>query len=127
MRTTILTDSTPTNIQKGIEVTSMKLKYEFVITDMGDESVAVPVGDNADQFHGMIRLNESACKIMELLKEDTTVPAIVEALKKEYDSPEEEIQENTLKFLVRLIMEGVMEGWEPYFRFVKKNDAENNL
>ena len=48
----------------------MKLKYEFVIMDMGDEFSAVPVGD--ETFPGILKLNDVGAEIMEQLKEETT-------------------------------------------------------
>lgn len=100
----------------------MKLKYEWVVTEMGDEQVAVPVGDRADEFHGMIRLNGSAAEIFQLLLQDTTVENMLDELQKKYDSTREELMEMVLPFIVKLIREGVVEGWEKYFRLVRKQE-----
>lgn len=87
----------------------MKLKYEFSVMDMGDETVAVPVGDNADQFHGMIRLNETAAEIMELLREDTTPEAVHKILMERYpDSTRDEIGHMLADFLNKLVREGAL-------------------
>lgn len=88
----------------------MKLKYDFVITPMGEESIAVPVGELADEFHGMIRMNDSAAAILELLKEDTTEEAVVQALCREYDSPAAEIRQFVAAFLKQLRREGVLDN-----------------
>ena len=45
----------------------MKLKYEFIITEIGDDMIAVPTGDGADQFHGTVRLNGDAQTWTELI------------------------------------------------------------
>ena len=50
----------------------MKLKIEFDIMELDDEWVGVPVGDNAQKFQGVLRLNEEACAIVKLLQSDTT-------------------------------------------------------
>lgn len=87
----------------------MKLKYDFTIMDMGDETVAVPVGDNADQFHGMIRLNAAAAEILELLREDTTPEIVHQILMERYpDSTRDEIGHMLADFLNRLIREGAL-------------------
>ena len=87
----------------------MKLKYDFTVMDMGDETVAVPVGDNADQFHGMIRLNDTAAEILELLREDTTPQTVHQILMERYtDSTKDEIGHVLADFLNQLIREDVL-------------------
>ena len=63
----------------------MRLKYTFDKMELNDQIVAVPVGDNADNYHGVVKMNETANAIFNLLAEDTTEEAIVEAMEKEYD------------------------------------------
>lgn len=87
----------------------MKLKYDFSVMDMGDEIVAVPVGDNADQFHGMIRLNSTAAEILELLREDTTPPEVHKILMERYpDSTRDEIGVMLANFLNQLYREDAL-------------------
>ena len=74
----------------------MKLKYEFTMMDMGGEIAAVPTGDNAQEFHG-------------ILKEDTTPEKVHKYLKEKYaDSTDEEIAEILVDFLNRLLREGLL-------------------
>lgn len=88
----------------------MKLKYEFAVMDMGDEITAVPVGDNAHEFHGMLRLNSSAAEILELLKEETTPEQVHKTLAERYpDSTEQEIGTMLVQFLNHLIHEGALQ------------------
>lgn len=69
----------------------MKLKYTFDAVDMGDEIVAVPVGDGADQIHGVVKLNKSGQEIMELLKNDITMEGIIDILAEKYDNSREDL------------------------------------
>ena len=62
----------------------MKLKCELVISNIADEIVAVPVGENASEYHLVLKLNEESRKIVELLKDDTTLGEIIAEIKKEY-------------------------------------------
>jgi len=88
----------------------MKLKYDFVISDMGDELVAVPVGDGAAKFHGMLRLNQSAAEILELLKEETTPEAVHKTLMERYpDSDINEVGKALEGVLNQLVREGVLQ------------------
>lgn len=87
----------------------MKLKYEFVIMDMGDEISAVPVGDKT--FPGILKLNRIGADILEQLQEETTPEKVHRYLKEKYpDSTDREIGENLVGFLNYLLREGVLLG-----------------
>lgn len=87
----------------------MKLKYTFVINEVADQMVAVPVGDDLGEFNGFIKMNDVGADIFELLKEDTTVDAMVEALKVKYtDATEDEVRENVVAFTDKLKESGVL-------------------
>lgn len=45
----------------------MKLKYQFVVRKVAGNAVAVAVGDRAEEFNGMIKLNPTAEFIFEKL------------------------------------------------------------
>ena len=89
----------------------MKLRYEFVIMEMDGEYAAVPVGEDAKKFHGMLKCNDISALILECLKEDTTPMKIHLRLKEKYpDSADEEIARNLVPFLNRLNHEGLLEN-----------------
>ena len=88
----------------------MKLKYEFTVMDMGGgEIAAVPVGEGAKAFHGMLRLNELSAEILEKLKEDTTPYKLHDYLKAKYpESTDQEIASQLDPFLRKLLQEGLL-------------------
>ena len=87
----------------------MKLRYEFSVMEMDGEYMAVPVGENAGSFNGMLRMNEVSAEILDLLKEDTTPEAVHRILRKRYpDSDDREIGEALTAFLNQLIREGLL-------------------
>ena len=87
----------------------MKLKYEFTMMDMGGEIAAVPTGDNAHEFHGILKINDVAQDILEQLTEDTTPGEVHKYLKEKYsDSTDEEIGEILVDFLNQLIREDLL-------------------
>lgn len=45
----------------------MKLKYQFIVRKVAGSAVAVAVGDRAEEFNGMIKLNPTAEFIFEKL------------------------------------------------------------
>ena len=86
----------------------MKLKYEFVVNEIADKTVAVTVGNDAENFAGMIRLNETGAFIFEKLREDTTEEAIVDAILEEYDIDRETASEVVHDFVDYLDKKGVL-------------------
>ena len=87
----------------------MKLRYEFSVMEMDGEYMAVPVGENAGSFNGMLRMNEVSAEILDLLKEDTTPEAVHRILRERYpDSDDREIGETLTAFLNQLIREGLL-------------------
>ena len=87
----------------------MKLKYECTTWDTGVDIAAVPTGDNAQEFHGILKINDVAQYILEQLTEDTTPGEVHKYLKEKYsDSTDEEIGEILVDFLNQLIREGLL-------------------
>ena len=87
----------------------MKLKYEFTMMDMGGEIAAVPVGEGAKHFHGMLKLNDVAAEILSQLAEDTTPQKVHAYLKEKHpEETDQEIQEALVPFINRLIREGLL-------------------
>lgn len=88
----------------------MKLRYEFAIMDMGGEFAAVPVGEDANKFHGMLKLNAVSADILEQLKEETTPVKVHAYLKEKYaESTDDEIGKTLAAFLTRLSREGLLD------------------
>ena len=86
----------------------MKLKCEFETTELGDQIIAVPVGDNSRNFSGVINLNDSAAVILKLLQKDVTVEQIVSALLEEYKGTKEEMTAFVEKFIDKLRNEDLL-------------------
>ena len=63
----------------------MKLKNEFVCTQVADEIIAVPTGENAGKLHLVLKLNEESRFILESLNQNTTEEEIVNKMEAEYD------------------------------------------
>ncbi len=63
----------------------MKLKPDFVIHSIGDETLMVPTGEAAERFHGIVRLNDTAAFILEQLQKETTEAAVVQAVLDAYE------------------------------------------
>lgn len=62
----------------------MKIKEGFIIKEVADSFVVVPVGENLVDFSSMITTNETGAFIWNLLSEDKTADELAEALVSEY-------------------------------------------
>ena len=88
----------------------MKLKYEFVVNQVADQMVAVPVGDGLENFNGFVKMNDIGAEIFEMLKEDVTLEEIVEImLKKHPEATKEEALETVTEFTEQLKKEGIVD------------------
>lgn len=66
----------------------MKLKKSFITHMSNGEQILVDV---SGEFSGLIRNNESAARIVDCLKRETSVLEIVEQLSLEYEASNEEL------------------------------------
>ena len=68
------------------EEDDMRLKCDFEFVDMGDEIIAVPVGNGAEQIRGVLKMNHEGQEIVELLKRGNSEEQIVDALAAKYEN-----------------------------------------
>lgn len=87
----------------------MKLKYTFKMMELGDHTIAVPVGENSQDFHGVVKLNESAASIFKLLQNSTTEEAIVDSLAKEYDTSKDSLDSAVHKLVSELKQKNLLD------------------
>lgn len=80
----------------------MKLRCVFEPVDMGNEIIAVPVGNGAKEVHGVLKLNKEAQEILALLEKDTKEEDIVNCLVEKYKSNRQVIEKYVNKVLVVL-------------------------
>ena len=87
----------------------MKTKFSFEIMNLYDGLVAVPVGEGASQFHGVLKVNETAVAILKKLEQETTEEEIVKSLLEEYNGQKDEIAGYVHEFIGTLTKEGIVE------------------
>lgn len=80
----------------------MKLRGEFLVRQVMDDIVAVPVGQTALQFNGMILLNDVSKRIWDCLTQETDTESIVTALTDAFDVSDREAREDVQEFLDKL-------------------------
>ena len=77
--------------------------------DLDDEMIAVPVGKGAENFHGVIKVNETAATILKLLEQETTEEAVLDSLMEQYSGDRIEIADYVHDYIEKLRKEGLVE------------------
>lgn len=80
----------------------MRLHGEFVVRQVVDSIVAVPVGQTALRFNGMVMLNAVSRIIWTCLEQETTVDAIVTAVTDTFEVDQAQAEADVLEFLEQL-------------------------
>ncbi len=78
----------------------MKLKNEFIVHNIGDETLLVPTAEAS--FHGLVQGNKTVDTILSCLKEDTTEEKILDSLKEKYDGDEADMRTDIADVIKRL-------------------------
>ena len=85
----------------------MKLKEGFITHDTGSESVLVPMGGVG--WSGVVKGNKTLGAILDLLKENTTEVAIIDAMVQRFDAPEDIITRDVKKVIAELRKIGALD------------------
>ena len=80
----------------------MKQNPEFILTDVADNHILVPVGKTAVNFKSIINLNEMGQTIWNMLENETTTDEILKNILAEYDVSEEQARKDIDGFISQL-------------------------
>ena len=76
---------------------------DFEIVTIADESMAVPVGEEAIAFHGVVALSASAAFLLNSLNEPHTANELIEIILNEYDIDRETAEKDIKEMIPKLI------------------------
>jgi len=80
----------------------MKLRGEFIVRQVVDQTIAIPVGQTALALNGMIVLNDVSKVIWNCLEQGTELETIVTALVDAFEVSAGQAREDILEFLDKL-------------------------
>lgn len=69
----------------------MKLSSEFMLKEIADTYVLIPIGQNIVACKNLLKLNETGAFIMQQIEKGTTYDELLDALVKEYEAEEDEV------------------------------------
>lgn len=87
----------------------MKVKNGFIIRNIAGKIMAVPVGERAQDLHGMVVLNETGAFIWKLLEKDQTIDSLTDSVFEEYEVSKEAAKESVIKFTDLMRKSGVLD------------------
>ena len=77
----------------------LKIDKEYVLRQIGDDYIIVPVGQAALSFNGMITVNETGAFLWEQLVEGTNKEEMLRTLMESYEVAQEEASRDIDEFL----------------------------
>lgn len=86
----------------------MKRDPNYLLRDVADSLVVVPVGAAASAFPGMITLNETGRFLWELLATEQTTESLVDAMLQRYEVTEAQARQDVERFTQNLLLAGAL-------------------
>ena len=87
----------------------MKINNNFILKEIADSYMVVPVGNELIDLNAMITLNESGAFLWQLLLNDSTEYELVTAMLKEYDIDINTATEDIREFVANLRKIGALD------------------
>ncbi len=87
----------------------MKLKKDYVLRQAAGAWVVLPLGEEAVNFSGMLKLNESGVMLWRVLEQGGDKNALVDALTSEYAVSRDQAEADVDEFLTALLNRGCLE------------------
>lgn len=86
----------------------MKRNPDFLMREVADTVVVVPVGAATATFHGMLTLNGTGAFLWQLLEQEQTLDSLTAAMVETYEVTEETARADVQRFLDRLTPTGAI-------------------
>jgi len=77
----------------------LKIKDGFIVREILDSYMAVPVGERTREVHGVIALNETGAFLWKMLEEDTSEDKLIASMVKEYEITEKTAKDDIKEYL----------------------------
>lgn len=87
----------------------MKIKEGFILRQIADSYVVVPVGQATIDFNGMMNLNETGAFLFQKMIEGTTKERLLSDMLAEYDVDKDKAQKDIDAFVEKVRKENLFE------------------
>lgn len=86
----------------------MKINENFLLREVAGQKVVMPVGEAAEKFSGMIRLNDTGLFLWTKLEEETDEETLLAAMLAEYEIDEPTARADIHRFVEALRKAGIL-------------------
>lgn len=87
----------------------MKINENFLLREVAGNTIVVPVGEAAEKFNGMVKLNETGIFLWRALQQETNEAEVTEALCQEYEVDEATAKKDVAAFIQLLHNAGILQ------------------
>ena len=87
----------------------MKIKEGFVVRKVMGNHVVIALGEASRNFHGMVKLNDTAAEIWGYISEGKNEEEIISDMLEKYDVGEEKLREDVEKIINTFKEQGFVE------------------
>lgn len=100
--------------RKNAERKKMKIrteqapKQDFVVRQIGTETIVVPVRGGVGDLNAIYTLNEAGTNVWQMMRAGKAVPEIINSLCENYDISAEEATRDTMEFIENLRHSGLL-------------------
>lgn len=81
----------------------MKIREGFILRQLAEEYMVIAVGDAANDFNGMIRLNETGAFIWKELETENTKESLIQKILERYEGVDEKSARKDLNSFLDLV------------------------
>ena len=88
----------------------MKIKNDYVLQNIADEYLVVPIGEESDRLHGIIKLNEAGAFLWKnMVNKSVSKEEAVNILIRQYNVDPKTALNDVEKFIEQLVLIGCIE------------------
>lgn len=87
----------------------MKIKEGFMLRQIADTFIVIPLGEKVIEFNGLMTLSESGALLWDKLKTEVSIEDLVSFVLNEYDVSKEVAADDVTEFISSLSKKGLIE------------------
>ncbi len=87
----------------------MKVKQNYVLKEIADQYVVVPIAEEAIRFNGIISLNKTGKRLFQKLQTEQSEKDLVDYLVSVYEVEPDKAKEDVLNFIKTLKEKNILE------------------
>ncbi len=80
----------------------MKINPLFVLREIADEYMVIPLGEEAERIHGILVLNQTGVFLWKLLESEQTEAGLLDALTAEFNVETDTAKDDISSFLSKI-------------------------